>query len=234
MSRQYPDHCMLDIETLGIRPGSVILSIGAVKFDLYSDTPVPMPGDPATLHMTFTAHVSVTDSVRHGLTIDPSTVLWWLAQSEVARQDVVQGQRAAMPLQQALIAFSCWLSNSPPAKYVWAHGATFDPVLLAAAYIAADVDNPMNFRNVRDTRTLYAMAKDLIPNPPAWPEPPLQHAAIWDAWTQAEYARRCALALATAAAEATAAALAASAALAALATASPYNNTIFAPSPAQH
>ena len=65
---------MVDLETLGTAPGSVILSIGAVRFDVEKG-----------LLDEFYVNIDVESSQRLGLTIDGDTVMWWLKQSDAAR-----------------------------------------------------------------------------------------------------------------------------------------------------
>lgn len=67
---------MIDIETLGTAPGSVILSIGAVAF--VRDR---MPED----WREFSSVISVESSKSCGLTTDQSTIDWWKRQDSYAR-----------------------------------------------------------------------------------------------------------------------------------------------------
>lgn len=60
---------MLDLETLGTCPGSVILQIGAVRSN-------------NGLERTIT----IDSCLRAGLTVDGDTIGWWLRQSEAARR----------------------------------------------------------------------------------------------------------------------------------------------------
>lgn len=134
---------MIDIETLGTTPGSAILSIGAVMFG--------MDG----LGAQFYSPIQLTSCTDVGLTIDPSTVEWWMRQSDEARAAAFPAD--AMPLGAVLARFREWMLEQS-AKHPWCHGATFDVPLLDAAYRACGIPAPWDFWSVRDTRTLYDLA----------------------------------------------------------------------------
>ncbi|POO54357.1 hypothetical protein CPJ18_02345 [Agrobacterium rosae] len=59
---------MIDIETLGTAPGSVILSVGAVTFN----------AETGEFGEGFYAAVEPQSAVDMGLTIDVSTLKWWM------------------------------------------------------------------------------------------------------------------------------------------------------------
>lgn len=133
-------HCMLDLETLGVRPGCAIRSIGAVMFDLNGRI-----GD------TFSVNVTRASCEAAGLHVDPNTEKWWAEQSEAARLALDIDQ---IPLDRAIVGFFRWFADKGAEK-VWSHGATFDiPIVEAAAYVVKQ-RAPWKFWNARDTRTLY-------------------------------------------------------------------------------
>lgn len=137
---------MLDIETLGTRPGSIILSIGACAFDPQS--PVQDTG------AEFYVNIYADDCRANGLTQDDSTVAWWNRQSEAARAALLTDRQT---LYDGLFAFSSWWGHYGD-KVVWGHGASFDPVLMEAAYHTVGMLPPWAFYNVRCSRTLFAIA----------------------------------------------------------------------------
>lgn len=138
---------MIDLETMGKLPTSAIASIGAVRFDPLGN----WIGD------QFHIHVSLENCQRHGLTMDASTLVWWLEQDEAARTALRIGQAGAAPLVTALDALSAWL---PEGAIVWANGASFDLAILAHAYHVAGMPQPWAFRNECDLRTLKVLHKD--------------------------------------------------------------------------
>lgn len=136
-------HIMIDLETLGTRPGSVILSIGAVVFDLKT----------GKLGAEFYKNISRASCEKAGLTTDASTVVWWEQQSPEAKAALEPDQ---VTLLEALAAFTDWFARVG-GECVWGHGASFDPVLLESAYRAERVLPPWKFWNVRCCRTVLAL-----------------------------------------------------------------------------
>jgi hypothetical protein len=135
-------HVMVDIETLGTRPGSVILSIGACRFD-----------ESGIGVARFYRPIDVFDSLMNGLTVDTTTVGWWRMQSAEARGALAPGR----PLVETLGAFQAFL-NAVEGSYLWAKGPDFDCVLLDAAYQATGVKRPWRYNLTRDVRTILSTA----------------------------------------------------------------------------
>ena len=138
-----PTKIMLDLETLGTTPGSVIVAIGAVKFGR------------GQLHDEFYRRVDIDSCLAAGLTVDGSTIRWWLSQGDSARQEIV---KAAMNLPMVLNDFSAWIGD--PKAEIWGNGAAFDNALLAAAYAAAKLPLPWRYSKDRCYRTLCALYPD--------------------------------------------------------------------------
>lgn len=138
-------HIMIDIETLGTTPGSLILSIGAVCFDergVHHDK---------AIYCT----IDRKSCTAAGLTVDLDTVAWWMRQSDDARAAAFGTE--GLPLAHALEDLRNWYGMIR-AERVWCHGATFDVPLLDAAYRATGIEPPWKFWSVRCTRTLYELA----------------------------------------------------------------------------
>lgn len=158
---------MLDIETLGSKPGSVITSIGAVKF-----------GD-GVITDRFYRRIDPQSCVDVGLKMDVSTVLWWMKQSDEARAEF-EGESTYINI--ALIEFSDFIADkaAKDEALVWGNGAAFDNALLSAAYDAINWPRPWKYSNDRCYRTVKAL----------YPTIPLQrtgvhHNALNDAESQA-------------------------------------------------
>jgi hypothetical protein len=133
-------YCMLDLETLGTRPGDVILSIGAVLF-------APEKGITSELYMT----INQQSSRDAGLRAQKSTIEWWQKQSPEAQTAAFKGE---LSLESALKQFAMWL---PKETLVYGNGANFDNAMLAAAYRAMKMDTPWPFWYDRCYRTISAM-----------------------------------------------------------------------------
>lgn len=131
----------LDIETLGRKPGCVILSIGAVVFD----------PDTGAEGRWFYSTIDAVDSQNEGFTLDASTVCWWLAQGDAARKGVSD---AKAPVRTVLENFAAWL---PSGAVVWGNGSDFDNAIVSAAYDKLGMEIPWSFRGNRCLRTLRGM-----------------------------------------------------------------------------
>ena len=143
---------MVDLETLSTRPGGVITSIGATKFD--ENGPY---GEP------FYMRIDMQTCVNEGMLIDGDTVKWWMKQSDEARAEF---QKEANHLFEVLSKFSVWCDSpyvkcvghvANPNLEIWGNGANFDNVILKAAYDAVGMQAPWKFCNDRCYRTLKAM-----------------------------------------------------------------------------
>lgn len=138
---------MLDLETMGTKPNSAIVAIGARLMDLGS----------LTLGNGFYRSVSLKSCMEHGLILDADTVMWWLQQSAEARAAIYT---STVSLEYALQEFSQWLADNKVAQRevtMWGNGSDFDNVLLANVYRTVGIAVPWEFRNNRCFRTAKAM-----------------------------------------------------------------------------
>lgn len=136
-------HVMLDIETLGLAPGSVVLSAAAVTFTAAG------AGD--TL---FDGSIEVAGSLRAGLTIEPVTVAWHIDDGSpglARRASSYDGPRRALEVLFGVLATD---------DLVWANSPNFDVVLLEAAARLCGLRWPWHHRNLRDLRTALAARPD--------------------------------------------------------------------------
>ena len=161
-------HIMIDLETMGIRPSSAIVSIGAVHFnetEILSEFHVP---------------ISLASSVELGLTTDQSTVNWWMKQSSEARSSWQREDAATLPT--ALEQFCAWVRkvSLPSQIRPWGNGADFDLVLLKSSFEVISADPPWRYYNHRCYRTV----KGLFPVPDV-PRQGTHHNALDDAKHQA-------------------------------------------------
>ena len=129
---------MLDIETMGNRSTSAIVQIGACYFNRHTGE----IGD------TFLENVSLEISMSLGLTVDASTIQWWMKQKNKSWLDGKCG------LIEALCKFIDFSKN---VKYIWSH-STFDIPILFNAYNITGYKIPFHYRQTRDIRTLTHLA----------------------------------------------------------------------------
>lgn len=166
---------MLDIETLGKGNNALILSIGACFFDRNT----------GAIGATFHEFICTDSSESFGLKIDASTVLWWLTQDYDARKAITDGQQRALPLPVVMHKLDSFINRG---VRVWGNGATFDNTIVKNACKACDVNDPWEFWNDRDVRTIVDLGKDVGFDPKKdMPFDGVKHDALADAIHQAKY-----------------------------------------------
>lgn len=169
-------HVMIDLETLGTKPGAVLLSIGAVAFD-------PFTGD---MFETYYKSININSSINLGMHVDGDTMAWWMAadRTQSARSAAFAGEELLPVVLGEFTDFLNTVMNpATDGLYLWGHGAAFDPVLLEAAFDHCQLETPWKFYNVRDTRTLFDLARVRVERNEAE-----HHHALHDAVAQAKAA----------------------------------------------
>lgn len=166
----------IDLETLGTDPGSVITQIGLCAFSHNHD-----------VQSSINIWVDPQSCLDVGMKVSWSTIKWWMMQSDAARAQFVAPTVRA--IGDALFQANEWIEErlDPDTMKVWGHGSCFDVVLLEDAYRRCNSVAPWSYRNVRDLRTLVALA-------PPWIEKPkseTEHFAVDDARAQAHWIREC-------------------------------------------
>jgi len=170
------EHAMVDLETLGQRPGCSILSIGAVAFDQRRG-----------LGTEFYVVVNRESCKVAGLHEDESTLRWWGGQSQEAAQ-VLKDAETGVPLGDALEQFTKFLAATASLAQikVWGNGSDFDNAILACAYAAIGRDLPWKFWNNRCYRTVKSFHPEVKINRAAG----VHHNALFDAKNQADHLLR--------------------------------------------
>lgn len=136
---------MLDIETLGIMPDSVVLTVGAIKFNPYS---LHEPYDPLYLRLDVDEQLSMD---RH---VCEDTVAWWGKQDEEVREEALgEGNRVNIEsFTKQLNKYSTGVSE------FWCKGTNFDFVILNNLYQQFKFHIPWKYYLFRDCRTVFNMA----------------------------------------------------------------------------
>lgn len=137
-------HAMLDLETLGRKPGCAILSIGAVAFSPKGVGVIPGTGN-------FYCNVDLISQLFRGFHINNETLEWWKQQDPRARHSLSFHTKQ---IWDALAEFAPWCKDNN-IEQVWCQGAAFDIPILEGAFEKLGMKAPWKFYNVRDTRTVY-------------------------------------------------------------------------------
>lgn len=189
---------MIDLETWGIGPNALPVSIGAVMFN--STVPVSLDPkaegrDPSALLDTFHCGIipqSCQPYIDNGkMSIDASTIMWWLDDERAsARREWISLEKH--DISTVLVSLVTWMNAADPREIVlWGNGATFDNVILRSAIknVLGEESVPWMFFNDRCYRTLNSMAKTF--------DVPIEdesfgtaHCALFDAMYQARRLQR--------------------------------------------
>jgi len=145
---EYTD-VMLDLETMGRKSDSALVSIGAVEFNL-------LTGETGR---EFYKVIDLQSCLDVGLKVEASTIYFWLQQSQAARDAICKDKK--LPLATVLHMFEKWMDELPTEVNLWGNGARFDIGKLEDAYRACNMENPWYFRSERDVRTLVAFAPQI-------------------------------------------------------------------------
>lgn len=167
-------HVMVDIETLADTNNAVIVTIGAVKFDIET-------GETGS---RFYRIVDIDSCLKAGFEVTGGTIKWWMTNSEESRKEMAKhGQH----INAVLNDFSEFLEDED--YHIWANGLRFDTAILENAYRRLDKKVPWNHRKEMDVRTLVAFAPEFkaeaVKN---WKE--TLHNAIDDCLLQIQYCSR--------------------------------------------
>ncbi|HET8688409.1 MAG TPA: 3'-5' exonuclease [Methanosarcina sp.] len=137
---------MIDLETMSTRPDAVILTIGCVKFDPYTDA----IGDGLYLRVDVDEQIGID---RH---IQQETMDWWAKQADDVREEAFSesGRTALEETYKQLNRFVAGAGN------IWAQGPHFDIVILENLYLQKEWPTPWQFWQIRDSRTLFGTHGD--------------------------------------------------------------------------
>ena len=140
-------HGMIDLETLSTRPNAVILSLGAIKFDPYTQAE---PYDPLYFK------VDVDTQTAMGRHVMQDTLDWWATQPEHIREEAL-GESDRMDLDYTIKAINKWAVG---VEVFWCQGPLFDYAILQNLYAQLNRPCPWQYWAIRDSRTLFSLYKE--------------------------------------------------------------------------
>lgn len=139
---------MIDLETMGMPPAGAIVGLGACFFNLQT----------CTIGPTFYRAVNLATAVREGGELTPGTIMWWLGQSQEARDAI---RFSAFDINGVLSEFSEFIAehSNPKSVRPWGNASGFDLTILAGAYKRSGQPVPWHYTRERCFRT----AQNLYP-----------------------------------------------------------------------
>jgi hypothetical protein len=159
-------HLMIDGETFGTGGNCVFVQLAAAEF---------WPTEPERQGRVWATHIDLANSLRGGRHIDADTLLWWMDDANgagmEARAALVAGlksrDRPPLTWREALEELAQFaqapagrgLGHRPEGvNGVWSHGAAFDIARVETAYRDLRMEEPWDFRDQCDTRSLFRLA----------------------------------------------------------------------------
>ena len=162
-------HAMIDIETLGTEPDSVVLSVGAVKFNPFTLT------DP---HAKTLWRPEIDAQSNAGRSVLDDTLQWWAKQPQHI-QDEAFDEHGRITLSSFMSDLNKYLVG---VDKIWCQGPQFDMVILEDMFKQFEHHRNWMFWQVMDCRTIFNMM-------PVDPRKAIQedlHNALADCYYQAK------------------------------------------------
>jgi exodeoxyribonuclease VIII len=157
-------HLMVDLETLDTKVSATVLTIGAVRFDPFNESPMK------ELYL----RVDIDSQDALGCTVSEDTIKWWRNQNTDVMEEAFNPVDR-IPIKEVMNQFHSFAWNC---DQFWSHGSSFDLMILQNIYDRLDRAYPWNFWQLRDTRTLFDLAEADMPQDS-------KHNALEDAKRQA-------------------------------------------------
>ena len=137
-------HATIDLETLSTKPDAVVLTIGAVKFD-------PFTNDPP--YSDFYYRFNVDAQTKIGRHVEEGTLEWWSRQSTEIVEEALSDENRHDP-KHILKELNKYLVG---VDKIWCQGPCFDIVILENLYRQLGLHWNWAFYNIRDSRTLFSL-----------------------------------------------------------------------------
>lgn len=150
---------MLDLETYGVTPNSVILAICAIRFPLTTKSNFFEDVDETSLNGLdiFYRRIEIKTCLEKGMIIDEDTKKWWSSQKDSIKQEILYN-KDRVSLKTALNDFIMWY-NLTGVKELWANSPAFDCVIMENAFSKCGLSPPWKFYETRDLRTLVNLCR---------------------------------------------------------------------------
>jgi hypothetical protein len=143
---------MIDIECLAQSSDAVILTIGAICFDPYSNDIEDFQNQKIEKHnfTKFYRRVSIDSCTDAGLVISDDTVTWWSKQNQKAIDEAFS-EDDREPLDKVLKEL---FTFSRHCTHFWAKSPQFDMSIIETAAKRLEFGVPWRYSQLRDVRTI--------------------------------------------------------------------------------
>lgn len=145
-------HLCFDIETLGKRENTVVLTIACVPFTFEDYVPYQ-----SLVRDGFYVKFNAQEQIKkyHRSTCK-DTIDWWKTQSKEARKEALEPHPDDASMIDGLDAMAQYIKKCGydwKKSYIWSRGTYFDFPKMESMYEQAEVKIPFNTWRIRDVRT---------------------------------------------------------------------------------
>ena len=137
----------LDIETLSTTHNSVVLTIGAVKFNPFTQQPS---------YAELYERLDADDQIEKGRDVSEITLEWWTKQPDDIQEEAL-GPQNRKPVIEVLHALNKFLVG---ADKIWCQGPHFDITILESLYKQYGVSSNWQYWQIMDSRTFFGVHGD--------------------------------------------------------------------------
>ena len=139
-----PTHATIDIETLGTKPDTTVLTIGAIKFNPFTyEEP----------HSDLYLKIDADQQLESGRSVDEDTLTWWTQQPQEIQDEAFLSTNR-ISVEDTLTQLNKYLVG---VDKIWCQGPVFDICILENLYRQYDKHFNWVFWNIRDSRTLFGL-----------------------------------------------------------------------------
>lgn len=150
------NNLMVDIETLGNKPGCIITQIACVPFNWKDKN--------ERLEDVFKVKLRIDGQLLKGLKVQADTLQWWSGQDPKVFKEMISNE-GAVSFTDGLYQLRTYIQTLYPSQLlVWGNSNRFDLGILAFAYDLIFQEIPWYFRNERDVRTLVGLIPEIKAN----------------------------------------------------------------------
>lgn len=165
---------MLDLEAFDSQDTAIIVSLGAVYFDLKT----------GKLGEEFYMEVNkagIEKQYKLGRTFSWDTFIWWMHQSDEARAVFTRNNPERTSIENVLYEFITFCQHSTGNVRIWGNGVNYDNTVLRSCYKTMGIGCPFRYQYDRCYRT----AKNQFGNRAKMERVGTHHHGLWDAKSQA-------------------------------------------------
>ena len=146
------EHLVFDVETLGLREDTVVLSLACVPFQFET---FKSYGERVLdgFYVKFNAEEQITN---HHRSTTKSTIDWWKQQSPEAKKYSLTPHKDDVSMEAGLKQLRDWIKTTKydyKNSYIWSRGTYFDFPKIEHMYWQLDQEIPANTWRIRDVRT---------------------------------------------------------------------------------